>query len=1354
MCGGKAWAGHFNDNGALVMGKLSSVGSYLTAVLLAASPVAAETASIDERVSFSGVHSQVIELNAGQAVEISVGILLPSKLPANGRLAIEWRGAAAEDGFRKVLHALDPDVYLVYRAPQTGRYTLFVKAVEDEETPNSAPRWRETGVLADVKPFPKLTPWPAGHQVDLRVFVQPVDFGQTTRGLVVEAEPNNSIAQAQPLPIAAGDDDQILHVTGGADDIEYFDNGQYGESGDDWFRLEYRGLVPRLLGVNMMPTDHFVTGRVRVYTPDGQEYTEGKHHNETTHEQVEEHRTAVVRTLQPGGVYLLRVEANSPGYDLEVRIRRPAPFTDPREAVRLAMYDHVAQVSAWLMNRPRGNSLDRRLRDTGSMYGSNCMSCHTQSGVWGPAGPLAFGYRIENPLHYRHLMNVMYESLRPTNVLKDAANNTSLPPHDLGDGPAGTRVAGHNVLTLETVVAPRKLHSMQQIRTANYILQTNDPSGINAAGRGSNVGRAVVIHYAAEILRRAWDKTGEARYLAAIEERAAKMLDVQPQFTDDLAHRVMFLRRVFPANFAALKANSPEAQKLMARIQEQLGLDEKAIRSSQREDGAWGFAPGQVDRSADPSPTALAIDALAALGAGPDDPAISRGVQSLLAMQHPYGLWNRSAKTGFVTTSYVMHALSRLYPDDRSKLTRQDLEPVTGESLSDTIARMRLLAHIDPWSAAAPEDSPDAYLDLMRAGALGKSALVRYWAMIALGARHTDATVPTLLSGLNDPVKMVREAARWGLRQTLLDDHGWEQVLAAYDQGGDLAREQMAAALIMRADAVMPRSNVDFERLAGTLDRMMSRDESPAVRAWAARAAWNWWLWNPPTRKRLNQAYLTMLQAPEPSQLAENAKRYQLQALMIVNGNRASANYDNPYPELADLLAAIGQLLDTDAADLVSRRLTGAAATYYNASYGSNGTGQLGYATPGASTMIGRSIERFWTAAESAGDMRTIQLAVEAAANVIHEGVQNKLLDYSIKGPEALRPIASSSLSDPRAVLLPTSPEFVGPLVERIYVNAQTDEGRRQISRNTVRQLSQARWDMPTSEGRQREFFNLLIPKLDDPTSDTQWFLADQLGRIVAANPDFHTPTLLAMAPRSFASALEESFWLPSAGWMLTYGAPLPEVGQSAAPDGTNELHHFALQLFTRNLEPSADRRARAVAVSMLYQPALYSSPEVIAAAGRIDAGNFRRLLPEAFERDLKQAVSEDSAEPKLELTVERRRNFAYFRAFVVPELARENRADGNSCFSCHGGGKIPSMSLEAPDRRTRYLSPRDTWTNYRTLLERINPSDPAGSKVLRKPLNIQTGLEDGHQGGMRYKPTDRGYEILKRWALDAAQLK
>jgi hypothetical protein len=76
------------------------------------------------------------------------------------------------------------------------------------------------------------------------------------------------------------------------------------------------------------------------------------------------------------------VEANSPGYDLELRVRDLAPHTDPRLAVRQAMYDHLSQVNAWLLNRPRGAAVDRRIRDTGSLLGTHCMSCHTQSGVW------------------------------------------------------------------------------------------------------------------------------------------------------------------------------------------------------------------------------------------------------------------------------------------------------------------------------------------------------------------------------------------------------------------------------------------------------------------------------------------------------------------------------------------------------------------------------------------------------------------------------------------------------------------------------------------------------------------------------------------------------------------------------------------------------------------------------------------------------------------------------------------------------------------------------------------------------------------------------------------------------------
>ena len=243
---------------------------------------------------------------------------------------------------------------------------------------------------------------------------------------------------------------------------------------------------------------------------------------------------------------------------------------------------------------------------------------------------------------------------------------------------------------------------------------------------------------------------------------------------------------------------------------------------------------------------------------------------------------------------------------------------------------------------------------------------------------------------------------------------------------------------------------------------------------------------------------------------------------------------------------------------------------------------------------------------------------------------------------------------------------------------------------------------MPTFENRQREFFNLLIPKLNDPSSDVQWFLAEQLGKIMAVNPDFRTETLLSMVPKSFQNPLEEMFWLPSAGWMLTSRCSVTRRGPVGSPPQPQRAASLRAGFVRQESCPRSRWPFGTVAISMLYQPALYSSPEVVAAASRIDTGNFRRLLPDAFEREIRKAAQDDSSEQKLELDTERE------KLCLLPRLCDAGAGIGESrgrqfVLPCHGGGKIPSMPLEAPDRRTKYLSPQATWTNYRTLLDRIN---------------------------------------------------
>ena len=47
---------------------------------------------------------------------------------------------------------------------------------------------------------------------------------------------------------------------------------------------------------------------------------------------------------------------------------------------------------------------------------------------------------------------------------------------------------------------------------------------------------------------------------------------------------------------------------------------------------------------------------------------------------------------------------------------------------------------------------------------------------------------------------------------------------------------------------------------------------------------------------------------------------------------------------------------------------------------------------------------------------------------------------------------------------------------------------------------------------------------------------------------------------------------------------------------------------------------------------------------------------------------------------------------------------------------------------------------------KRVLLTDLEKSKILRKPLNVQDGKEDGHQGGRRYSINDPGYLILKKW--------
>ena len=1402
-----------------------------------------------------------LHLNEGQVVELSAAILAPSELPDNARLRITLDLAeppspeapvqrenadelaiytAPTHRVSKVLHALDADVYFVYQAKAGGLYRLKVAPEQGPVDLFAAEgRWREKGAAPQAFEVDRQVPWPPQARSRVAITIHALDLSDQDRlGLVVEAEPNDTPEQAQviampPVVEAPGEDateapadDFSIQVMAGSDDIEYFDNGHVGRSGDDWYRIDYRGRKrQRLMTACLQIPDQQVAARIRFYVienPDAchlqiKAYKEGQNSNERTHQQEEEHRLAINRLLEPGSVYLMRVEANAPGYELDLRFVTPAPYDDPRQAIRRGLYDHIAQVNAWLNNRPRGASVERRIRAVGSLLGTHCMSCHTQSGVWGPAVPLQMGYRPQNMQPFRNLVNICYQSMRPTNELKDAANNTSAPSLDIGDGPAGTRVAGHAAVSIERARPARKLQSMQSTRAANYVLLTGDPGGINAAGPGANVGAAVVFNYAGEVLYEAWKRTGRADYFHKLEEKARKVLDVEPKYTDDLCHRVELLSRYFPKDYVhvALRVADNEgidqakrgeirkhAQDLQQQIHQQVQADLARLRDIQKEDGGWGFAPGtksedgegwhlEKQDTAEPSPTALALIALQVAGFDRHDPAVQRGVEALLRLQKPSGYWRGSSATGFVATSYVLHALSRLYPTEAVRFAADAFKPAADETLVQTLRRVRDLS-----------DTEDPrFVARMVAATSHHSPLVRYWAVVGVGGVADGSGLEALVQGLGDRVKMVREAAHWSLRQALINDRGWEAVFAAASGGDDRTRAAAMRALLMRVDTVLTDSSVNRDRLAATLAAAMNDDPHPAVRAWAMRAAWNWWVWNPPLRSAVNDAWLRRLTGPEPNRLVENCLRYQSHALFVVNGNKARGSKDHQYLELKDLIekthAALAEQIElVSEGDLpdpgpLPGRLVAMASTFYQKAGGDGGPGQMGYHTEGASSLFAEAV-RFYLRdydpmAPIEGDLTPLRLGLEGAANIDDKPLQRTLIQFSLTGPQELRVVASSSVSDPKSVTLTAVPEQVEPIVRQIR-RGSIDPARRPVLSDPLFDLfARVRWNVPQRRDQRDQIMTYLIPdpgpflhqtcveQIADVGQREQtakriehdWYLAQGFGRVMAENPDLQIDAAVDRFPESFDNPIVARFWLPSAAWVLKFKQPLPEVqvDESQLPpiDPLEELRSRVLRLYLDELTADADPRNRELAVSLANSTALRQNPELMLALEQMldyeereEVVKTAKLVlstgKEKYLEELKAAASaeeprvvqldEGGALPEAFVV-----DFTYFRDHMIPEMNRVLRKDQRACMSCHGEpGRVPSMQLNRPDE-IGHLPVDKLLENYRILQQRVDVDDLDNSLLLRKPLNLQTAEEEGHQDGRRYKPDDPGYLILRKWA-------
>ena len=152
---------------------------FISAIFLGAFPVLCET------VTFDGQWSREWNLKAGEALEISVGLAAPDALPPNVHIDARWTGprmeaytgqrgdltAKTSTDWSKSLHALDPDVHLVYRAPVDGTYRLSLSSPSGSVAPIEYQR--DTG-LAPLA-TPPAAPAPPGGPVEVTLEVRPLD---------------------------------------------------------------------------------------------------------------------------------------------------------------------------------------------------------------------------------------------------------------------------------------------------------------------------------------------------------------------------------------------------------------------------------------------------------------------------------------------------------------------------------------------------------------------------------------------------------------------------------------------------------------------------------------------------------------------------------------------------------------------------------------------------------------------------------------------------------------------------------------------------------------------------------------------------------------------------------------------------------------------------------------------------------------------------------------------------------------------------------------------------------------------------------------------------------------------------
>jgi hypothetical protein len=689
---------------------------------------------------------QSLALSSGQREAVALGNLKANQTysllvtiesdspPADAKVTVELSGADARR-LSKVLHAGDPDFFLIYRPTQDGRASVTLARSADARANRLSFRieWRE---------------WPLSD--DDR--------------LAIEAEPNDSWREANPLRLGRD-------VYGSADDVDYLENLSEGKSGLDWFRFEIADPGPILVYFQLDLLDRDVSANLSVYSVDPktgkpEPYKAGFDPMEIVHDRERERYSKHISRTFTRGTYYLEVNANHPDYILRTRVLPVPPYAEPSQAVEAGMHYIMNVGDAWFAQIPReGNIFVRsgNLHDTAT----RCTACHPSS-FSTEANLVAHrnGYPIRSKSNFQYVIDRLYNSITPLYGSDGLywQRFIAIPLQSQGKQGGILLDFEREVAGSQTKIVERFGPFLEKAWGWRTELPPDEQNGVIPVD--SKFGFAWrdwrVLSELAERSRRDDFAQAAAKIATIIGERAA---DRRVESLQDRIHRLYawwLFDRVKHAN----------------KIKRETG----ALIYLQNADGGWHESNSGPGSSAVYT-TGQLVWTLLKIGVPRDHPAISKAVRYLLKEQQDFGGWFQTSthenfRTPMRETRYAVMALAEAFPSKTAPgkgWANRDLGPAR---IPRTDSLVHTLDDLENLWEVAPADRPRFAQELAPLLA-HPMPLVRATAAACLGRLGQGESVVPLIARLDDPSKIVWRSAAWALRRLGNQGQGEAAIKAA-----------------------------------------------------------------------------------------------------------------------------------------------------------------------------------------------------------------------------------------------------------------------------------------------------------------------------------------------------------------------------------------------------------------------------------------------------------------------------------------------------------------------------------------------------------------------------------------------